>query len=257
MIEISGAPMNKFKPICSAIDKLDKEEWSTVYKELVEDKGIDAKAVEKIGSFVNGLYTGNPFEVLKALQDNKAFEGSQKGDSALKEMEQLFVYLKSLNSLDNVSFDLSLARGLDYYTGVIFEIVLIGEQVGSIAGGGRYDELIGMFMDKKDAVPSVGGSLGIERVYRILEAKKLMKKFTETEVLVCTIGSFADEKLQICSELWNRGIKAEYLYKVKDKSQRQLEYAIYNNIPFAIFVGEDEVINKKVTVKNMYLKTQE
>lgn len=85
---------------------------------------------------------------------------------------------------------------------MIFEIILVGELVGSIAGGGRYDELIGMFMDKKDAVPSVGGSLGIERVYKILESRKDIKKFTETEVLVSSIGAFADEKLKIAGELW-------------------------------------------------------
>lgn len=103
---------------------------------------------------------------------------------------------------------------------MIFEIVLQGAEVGSISGGGRYDELIGMFMDKKDAVPSVGGSLGIERIYRILEARKELKKFTETEVLVCTIGSLSKDKLKICGELWKNDIKAEYLYKEKDKTQR-------------------------------------
>ncbi|KRX07061.1 Anticodon-binding [Pseudocohnilembus persalinus] len=257
MIEISGAPMSKFKPICSAIDKLDKETWDTVKKELIEEKGIDPKSVEILGTFVNGVYTGKPMEVLQKLISSEALKGSSKGEEALKEMEQLFKYLTQLGAISNVSFDLSLARGLDYYTGMIFEIVLVGELVGSIAGGGRYDELIGMFMDKKDAVPSVGGSLGIERVYRILEQRKDIKKFTETEVLVCSIGALAEEKLQITGELWNAGINAEYLYKEKEKPQKQLEYAIYQNIPFAIFIGEEEIKNQQVGIRKLYLREQE
>lgn len=192
MIEISGAPISKFKAICSAVDKLDKEPWEAVKKELIEDKGIDPVAVEKLGKFVSGEITGSfedqsPMEILNKLVDTKVFAGSQKGEKTLEEMRILFTYLEKLKALGNVTFDLSLARGLDYYTGMIFEIVLKGEQVGSIAGGGRYDELIGMFMEKKDAAPSVGGSLGIERIYKIIEARNEMKKFTETEAFVVAI----------------------------------------------------------------------
>ena len=104
-------------------------------------------------------------------------------------MSKLFTYLKAMKRLDKVSFDLSLARGLDYYTGIIYEIVLTDKktELGSISGGGRYDNLIGMFCQHQ--IPAVGGSLGIERLFTILEAKYQDKvKQNDCEVLVATIG---------------------------------------------------------------------
>jgi histidyl-tRNA synthetase len=87
-------------------------------------------------------------ELLERIKNDGIFNGSELGLSAVKEMETLFTYLKNMDALRNVSFDLSLARGLDYYTGVIYEAVLVGGNIGSIAGGGRYDELVGMFSGK-------------------------------------------------------------------------------------------------------------
>lgn len=109
--------------------------------------------------------------MLQRLKDEQVFKGHKSGEETLKEMELLFTYLDSMKILDNFLFDFSLARGLDYYTGVIYEAVLTsGENVGSISGGGRYDGLIGMFSGKE--VPSVGGSIGIERIFNILEKKR-------------------------------------------------------------------------------------
>jgi histidyl-tRNA synthetase len=109
--------------------------------------------------------------MLKQLKDEKVFEGHQEGENTLKEMEILFTYLDSIKILDKISFDFSLARGLDYYTGVIYEAILTDtDKVGSISGGGRYDGLIGMFSGK--SIPSVGGSIGIERIFNILEEKE-------------------------------------------------------------------------------------
>lgn len=118
-----------------------------------------------------------------------------------------------MKQLKNVTFDLSLARGLDYYTGMIFEIVLHGSEVGSISGGGRYDELIGMFA--KEKIPSVGGSLGIERIFSILETKAKNVRKNKTEVFIGTIGndpSLLIKKLSLASTFWENGIATEYLY---------------------------------------------
>lgn len=102
------------------------------------------------------------------------FEGHALGEETMKEMELLFTYLDAMKVLDKVSFDFSLARGLDYYTGLIYEAVLTDTNaVGSISGGGRYDGLIGMFSGKE--VPSVGGSIGIERIFNILEDREKAK----------------------------------------------------------------------------------
>ena len=104
------------------------------------------------------------------LKERQVFKGNQEGEETIKEMEVLFEYLGAMNILENFSFDFSLARGLDYYTGLIYEAVLTDtDRVGSIAGGGRYDGLVGMFSSKN--IPAVGVSVGIERIFSLLEEK--------------------------------------------------------------------------------------
>ena len=123
---------------------------------------------DNIGKFV--IYKGEPIELLKVLKDSGIFTGHKEGLDTLGEMELLFDYLQRMNCLQHFSFDFSLARGLDYYTGLIYEAVLTDtDRVGSIAGGGRYDGLVGMFSGKN--IPAVGVSIGIERVFSILEEK--------------------------------------------------------------------------------------
>ena len=108
--------------------------------------------------------------MLNKLKTEKIFDSSEKGKQALEELEVLFKYLQAFGCLQSISLDLSLARGLDYYTGLIYETVLTTENgVGSISAGGRYDELVGMFSGKK--IPAVGVSIGIERVFILLEEK--------------------------------------------------------------------------------------
>jgi histidyl-tRNA synthetase len=136
-------------------------------------------------------------------------------------MELLFDYLENLNVIDHVLFDFSLARGLDYYTGLIYEAVLTDtDKVGSIAGGGRYDGLVGMFSTSK-TIPAVGVSIGIERIFTILEDKAKGDssiRSVETQILIAQIGkNLTKERLKICSELWARGIKAETLYNDNPK----------------------------------------
>ena len=129
-------------------------------------KGLTEEMCAKLEKFVQ--YKGKPWEMLQRLKDEKVFEGHKEGEETIKEMETLFSYLDAMKLLDFISFDFSLARGLDYYTGVIYEAVLTDtNRVGSISGGGRYDGLIGMFSGK--SIPSVGGSIGIERIFNILE----------------------------------------------------------------------------------------
>ena len=136
-------------------------------------------------------------------------------------METLFDYLENLGCIDNVQFDFSLARGLDYYTGLIYEGVLTDtDKVGSIAGGGRYDGLVGMFSSK--CIPAVGVSIGIERIFSILEEKAKNDpsiRSTETQILIAQIGkNLTKDRLKICSELWARWIKAETLYNDNPKT---------------------------------------
>jgi histidyl-tRNA synthetase len=130
-------------------------------------------------------------------------------------METLFEYLDAYNCLDRLSFDFSLARGLDYYTGLIYEAVLTDtDRVGSIAGGGRYDGLVGMFSNKP--IPAVGVSIGIERVFAILEEKSkddYTVRETETQIMIAQIGkNLIGERMKILNDLWSLGIKAETVY---------------------------------------------
>jgi histidyl-tRNA synthetase len=171
ILDICGVPADKFRTICSAVDKLDKESWEDVKREMVEDKGLKPEVADKIGTFV--LEKGEPWTLYKQLMESNKF-GDHKGAlQAMEDLRILFEYLEAMDKLTFVSFDLSLARGLDYYTGVIYEAVCMSgnTQVGSIGGGGRYDNLVSMFQEAGKITPCVGVSVGIERVFTLMESK--------------------------------------------------------------------------------------
>jgi histidyl-tRNA synthetase len=152
----------------SAIDKLDKLPWADVKSEMVDVKGLAPEVADKIGRFVQ--LSGDPWTLYNRLitEADSWFGAHETACKALEDLRLLFTYLEAMGQLDKISFDLSLARGLDYYTGVIYEAVLTSpNQVGSIAAGGRYDRLVGMFSETE--VPCVGISIGVERVFAILE----------------------------------------------------------------------------------------
>ena len=147
-----------------------------------------------------------------------------------------------MESLTDVSFDMSLARGLDYYTGVILEAALIGGEVGSIAGGGRYDNLVGMF--SKTNIPCVGATFGIERVFALLEtrAKQSALRTSPTQVYVAVAGGeMLEERMKVTSRLWKAGFCAEFSPKLKPKPLDQFGYCEKQGIPFAIIFGPDEL----------------
>ena len=171
IFEICGVPADKFRPICSAVDKLDKAPWADVKDEMVNEKGLAEAAADRIGTFV--CHSGAPKELWAKLTDSNAFGDHAGAAAAMQDLATLFSYLDAMGSLPRVSFDLSLARVLDYYTGVIYEVVIIdgAAQVGSIAAGGRYDNLVGMFSPSGAQTPCVGVSIGIERVFTIMEKK--------------------------------------------------------------------------------------
>lgn len=242
MIELAGCEKRKFKAICSSIDKLDKETWETVRDELINMKGLTNEMCARLEKFVQ--YKGKPWEMLQRLKDDKVFEGHAEGSECMQEMELLFTYLDSLGIIDNFSFDFSLARGLDYYTGLIFEAVLTDtNRVGSISGGGRYDGLIGMFSGKN--IPSVGGSIGIERIFSILEEKALEAgdiRATETQILVSSMGkNLTAKRLEVCAQLWQAGIKAETLYVENIRTDKMFSFAFDNGVPLILIIGEQEI----------------
>lgn len=161
-----------------------------------------------------------------------------------------------------VSFDLSLARGLDYYTGIIYEAVFNNASdseetsgIGSIAAGGRYDELVGMFSGGRK-IPCVGVSIGVERVFSILIRKAQMERVraTATQVYVIGIGELVIERMQILQELWSAGISAEMMFKTKPKLPAQWNACDKDSVPLAVIIGGLEVEQGVVKIKDMTIK---
>jgi histidyl-tRNA synthetase len=262
-LEISGVPPAKFRAICSAVDKLDKEPWEAVRCEMISEKGLSEHVADRIGTFVQlRSPAGQPRALLAQLTaEGSPFAGHGGAAEALAEMGLLFEYLEAMGALSHFVFDLSLARGLDYYTGVIYEAVLTGggHNVGSIGGGGRYDNLVGMFSGK--VIPAVGVSVGIERIFNILEERARARaaapggapiRATQTQVLVCSIGAgLATHRMRLAAVLWSQGIKAEYLLAASPNMAKQLTAALEGGIPLLVIFGEDELAAGTLKLKRL------
>ncbi|CAK7328837.1 unnamed protein product [Dovyalis caffra] len=258
MLEICGVPPEKFRTICSSIDKLDKQSFEQVKREMVEEKGLAVETADRIGTFVKER--GSPKELLSKLKrEGSEFLENASASRALDDLEILFDALERSNCINKVVFDLSLARGLDYYTGVIFEAVFKGStQVGSIAAGGRYDNLIGMFGSKP--VPAVGVSLGIERVFAIMEQlqkdRNETTRPTETQVLLAIMGSRkVPLAAELASKLWCAKLKSEFV--VSTRFDKLMSRAKDSNIPWMVLVRDRELETGMVKIKNIETKVEE
>jgi histidyl-tRNA synthetase len=253
IFEVCGVPTDKIRTISSAVDKLDKLPWAEVRKEMTEEKGLAEEVADKIGEYV--VQKGQQ-DLLTKLQAEPTLTANPLMKAGLEDMVLLFNYLEAFGSMANVSFDLSLARGLDYYTGVIFEIVTEGSApltatstatvappkpskkpahskpgtdfdedrssdpsvgVGSIAAGGRYDNLVGMFSGRTQ-IPCVGISFGVDRIFSITKARMAAEsgaaqvRNNEVDVYVMAFGGkgftgLLNERMAVCTRLWDAGIK--------------------------------------------------
>lgn len=266
LLTVCGVPADNLRPICSAVDKLDKEPWSVVRDEMVLEKGLAEDVADRLERYVTLPPTAvagdssapgalTPYQLLAQLEADAALAASPSAQAAFADLRLLFDYLDAMEGLDRVSLDLSLARGLDYYTGLIYEAVFLEEgQVGSVAAGGRYDGLLGMFSGK--SVPAVGMSIGIERIMSILENKAKAAnraiKTTKTTVLVASVGNdLLKERMKLAAELWRAGIPTEFLYAENPNIRKQMEYAFDGQIPVVAWLGEDELKAGVVTVKTL------
>ena len=261
IFEHCGVPHDLLRPISSAVDKLDKEPWDAVRHEMVDEKHLDPAVADKIKEFV--LLKGGQ-ELLDKLESSLSSNATAK--EGIEDMRLLYTYLSTFNVLDHISFDMSLARGLDYYTGVIYEVIAekaglsstATAGVGSIAAGGRYDNLVNMFSGKQQ-VPCVGISFGVDRIFSIIKAQQAPSvRSTETDVYVMAFGGkgftgMLKERMEICRTLWDADIKAEFLWKVKPKLPAQFKSAEQGNVPFAVVFGEDEINEGKVKIKELGL----
>jgi histidyl-tRNA synthetase len=261
IMSVCGVPDEKFRPICSAIDKLDKESWDAVKKEMTDIKGLAEASADQLALYVVNRSGYGP-SLLKELEADSKLSEHPLAKEAFQDLNLLFQYLEAYNVIDKVSFDLSLARGLDYYTGLIYEVVLTdSDRFGSIAAGGRYDNLVGMFSSK--TVPAVGVSIGIERILTILEEQHAQKsasgkiKKTQTQVLVASIGKdMLIHRMRLVDELWAAGFAAEFLYNANPKPDKQLDYANNQQIPIILWIGEDEMKANVVGLKRLSVREQ-
>eukprot|EP01105_Mastigella_eilhardi_P025423 TRINITY_DN6909_c0_g2_i1.p1 TRINITY_DN6909_c0_g2~~TRINITY_DN6909_c0_g2_i1.p1 ORF type:complete len:506 (-),score=203.16 TRINITY_DN6909_c0_g2_i1:1052-2569(-) len=245
----AGVAQENIRTACSSIDKLDKVKWSVIRNELVNEKKVASDAAADIIEKFIAL-KGKPAEVLAAAES--LLTNTELAAKGISDMKLLIRYVEAFGCLDNVAFDLSLARGLDYYTGVIYEAVLTGSSLGSIAGGGRYDNLVGLFSGEK--VPSVGFSLGIERVFNILEERAKKNPLPCADVVVLSAGGeHTADCMRICKRLWDAGVKTEMQYHAR-KLNPALVSAVKAGVQVAVIIGESELAEHKVQVKNLSAK---
>jgi len=237
---------DKIVDITVAIDKLDKIGAENVYKELAE-RGLTAQAIKDLEPILN--IKGNFAEKMELLRN---FVGETEiGKRGIAEVETLFGYLDMFSFKAEIELDLTLARGLNYYTGAIFEVKSLEAQMGSICGGGRYDDLTGIF-GLKD-MSGVGISFGADRIFDVLQqlGKFPEKTLKGIDVLITNFGEKeVAYALPVLKKMRNSGISA-VLYPDSSKLKKQMKYADDNSITYVVLVGDKEIENKTFTLKNM------
>ena len=234
-------------PLCVAIDKLDKIGWEKVKEELTQ-RGFGATSIENLAPLVSleSDLTGK-LDFLKGF-----LKSSETGLKGVEELEQVFAILDKMGvDLDHVDFDIMLARGLSYYTGAIFEVKAHHVSIGSVSGGGRYDNLTGVF--GLPGVSGVGFSFGVDRLYDVLDELGIFP--TENHTSTRLLLTYFDQAgfgyaLSLLSQFRNAGVKTE-IYPNQVKIQKQFDFANKKGIPFVGVCGDEEMKTGVISVKNM------
>jgi len=222
------------KDIITTIDKLDKISVDGVVSELVNRNLVKTEVEAK--------------QLISGLHEKKMTE----------RLEQLWTYLQKFGlDKNHLVFQPTLARGLDYYTSTIFEIKIAGYSAGSVCGGGRYDDLIGMFTETK--IPAVGFAFGFDRLIEALTEQKLLPilETNSTALVIPFSNTELDACIEIMKQLQTAGINAELYLEPDVKLDKKLKYADKKGVPYVVIIGPDEVIQKTATVKNLKTKQQE
>jgi histidyl-tRNA synthetase len=249
--DVIGEP-EKIIDITVAIDKLDKIGLDNVNEEL-RSKGISEESIEQLRPII--LLEGSNNEKLETLR--KTLASSETGLKGIEELQFILNRIENCGLRSTLDIDLTLARGLNYYTGAIFEVKALDVQIGSISGGGRYDNLTGVF--GLNGVSGVGISFGADRIYDVLNQLELYpdKSLQSTQIMFVNFG----EKEEIASlahvmALRKAGISTE-IYPESAKMKKQMGYADAKAIPFVALVGENEIKEGKITLKDMNSGVQE
>jgi histidyl-tRNA synthetase len=237
---------SKLTDITVAMDKLDNIGIEKVNEELIQ-KGISSEGIERLRPLI--LLEGKMKVKIDFLSD--FLNSSEIGKKGIEELLLVKNYLKDLELKNKFDLDVRLARGLSYYTGTIIEVKALDIPIGSVCGGGRYDDLTGIF--GLSGVSGVGISFGADRIYDVMNELKLFPENLESTTRVMFVN-FGKEEEKYCLKLLSRcrksGIASE-IYPQNTKLKKQLDYANLKNIPYAVFVGMDEMTTGILTVKNM------
>ncbi len=248
--ETIGFP-EKIIDITVAIDKLDKIGLQKVNEELVQ-KGLDENAISKLQPILE--LRGSNFDKLNTIKN--LLVDSAVGLKGIEELQTLFNYIDSQEIKSGYELDLTLARGLNYYTGAIFEVKAKDAQIGSISGGGRYDDLTGIF--GMPDMSGVGISFGADRIYDVLTELNLFPENVAISTKAMFIN-FGEKEINYCLPiakiLRNRGISSE-IYPDSAKLKKQFSYADAKKIPYVIIAGEQEIENKTLKIKDMISGTE-
>jgi len=253
MVEYCGIEAERGNEISIILDKLEKIGKEGVKKELKEKK-IPEKVIDKLLPVLE--IQGNYKQILEKLESY--LKNSEIGADGIKETKELFSYLeKSEIPKENYKLDLFLARGLEYYTGPIFESVVENPPIGSLTGGGRYDRLIGIFLGRD--IPATGTTIGIERIIDAMTELSLLSEVkTKTEVLVTIFNpETRPNSLQIAEKLRQSGFKTQIYFGEKDGLRDQIGYANSRGIPLVVIIGPEEIKQNKIVIKNLKSGTQE
>lgn len=300
LFEVCGVPAEKIRSISSAVDKLDKMSWEEVKKEMVETKGLDGEVADRIWEYVQLKGgkgdTQSASALLNQLKADEKLMANEKAKTGINEVETLLDYLDAMDALANVSLDLSLARGLDYYTGVIYEVITEGSRptlpangemkakddkkqakkakktadededrsddptvgVGSVAAGGRYDNLVSRFNEKAN-VPCVGVSFGVDRIFSVIQKRiEAGESFSyisanTVDVYVLALGgkdfNSMKERLVVVRILEKAGFTVQFSSDTKPRTDKQFKEVERCGATISVILGEEEVKNGKLKVK--------
>jgi len=258
---------DKLTDLTVAIDKLDKIGPEKVITELVEKgfqrpNGDQTPAKDIVDYFLDYKNKGSDYEKISFLKEEFKKYQIEVGLNGVEEIEKIYNYTSDFTSnstfkIQNLEFDISLARGLSYYTGAIFEVKANNVKIGSISGGGRYDNLTGVF--GLPGVSGVGISFGVDRIYDVMEELQLFpsNSTVSTKVLICYFDKESEKySLPLLYQLRAAGINSE-LFPEAGKLKKPLNYANSKGIPYAVIVGSDEMMNGELTIKDMLKGEQE
>jgi histidyl-tRNA synthetase len=258
ILDSAGVPAELHGTALTALDKLDKIKIEGVSKEMAE-RGISARAIEGLTEVFTGrialdMLTGNPMAGLQSVAD--FVSGADDDPASVENLRQIFELTQNTPAAQRVTFDPSLARGLSYYTGAIME-VNVPDLAGSLGGGGRYDNLVGMFLGQ--SVPACGFSLGLERILVVMGERNMFPPTLATTpadvMMVVFDAKDTRHALRIAGLLRESGLRV-LVYPDADKIGKQIKYADSLRIPFVAILGGNEIEAGTVTVKNLTAQTQ-